>query len=117
MAGLFDGTPLAQPVTCEICNKPLADCQCPRDGAGDVCQPRDQQARVRREKRSGKWVTVIYGLNASATNLNDLAKKLRSKCAAGGSVREDGVEIQGDHRDALVKHLKTLGYPAKPSGG
>lgn len=117
MAGLFDGTPLARPVTCEICKLPLADCTCPRDASGQVCPPRDQLARVRREKRHGKWVTVVTGLDAAATDLSALAKKLRARCAAGGTVREDGIEIQGDHRDALVTYLKSLGYPAKPSGG
>ena len=82
-----------------------------------MCLPKDQDARVRREKRRGKWVTVVTGLDPAATDLKQLAKDLKAKCASGGSVTDDGVEVQGDHRDAIVTYLKTLGYPAKPSGG
>ncbi len=115
--GLFDGTSLQRPVTCEACGKPVAECGCPRDKVGRVCLPKDQPARVQREKRNGKWVTVITGLNSHATDLKTLAKLLRATCAAGASLREDGVEVQGDHRDRLVQMLKEMGYPAKASGG
>ncbi len=117
MPGLFDGTPLERPVTCTKCGLALPDCRCPRDEAGQVCTPADQQARVRREKRNGKYVTVITGLSAQATDLAELAKRLRRQFATGGTTRADGVEIQGDHREAVVALLKTMGYPAKAAGG
>lgn len=115
--GLIDGTSLEQPVTCERCDKPLDDCTCPRDATGEVLAPADQPARVQREKRRGKWVTVVSGLDASATDLPALLKKFKNMCSAGGAKRDDGIEIQGDHRDRIVDELKKLGYPAKPSGG
>ncbi|XAL98574.1 translation initiation factor [Phycisphaeraceae bacterium D3-23] len=115
--GLFDGTSLERPTTCASCGKALAQCACPRDAQGDVCTPKQQDARVRREKRRGKWVTVVYQLDPSATDLKALAKQLKNKCSAGGSVTDDGVEVQGDHRDRVVEYLKSLGYPAKPAGG
>jgi translation initiation factor 1 (eIF-1/SUI1) len=37
--------------------------------------------------------------------------------AAGGAVKGDTVEIQGDHRESLVARLRELGYPAKVAGG
>lgn len=117
MPGLFAGTSLEQPVTCEACRRPLADCACTRDASGKLCRPSDQDARVRREKRRGKWVTVVYQLDPSATDLKALAKTLKSKCSAGGAVTGDGVEVQGDHRDKIVDLLKAMGYPAKASGG
>lgn len=117
MSGLFDGSSLEQPVTCSACHKPADGCVCPRDRSGAVCLPKDQYARVRREKRRGKWVTVVTGLDGHATDLKQLAKDLKAKCASGGSVTDDGLEIQGDHRDKLVLHLQALGYPAKPAGG
>lgn len=117
MAGLFDGSPLQQPVTCAQCGKAVADCACPRDAAGEVCRPQDQPARVRREKRRGKWVTVVYQLDPQATDLKALAKRLKNACSAGGAVTADGVEVQGDHRDQVVQLLRADGYPAKPAGG
>ncbi len=121
MPGFFHGTPLERPVTCSRCERPLAECTCPRDAKGDLCPPSQQNARVRREKRAGRFVTVITGLDPDATDLAALAKELRTKLATGGSVTkikgESAVEVQGDHRDRVVEFLKSLGYPAKPSGG
>ncbi|MBB6428877.1 translation initiation factor [Algisphaera agarilytica] len=115
--GLFDGTALEQPVTCEHCSEAVADCACPRDGSGAVCRPQDQPARVQREKRRGKWTTVVRGLDAQATDLPALLKQIKKTCSAGGTVTADGLEVQGDHRDRLVEMLKAKGYPAKPAGG
>jgi len=117
MAGLFDGTSLERPVTCEACGQPMDDCQCPRDAAGHVCRPRDQDARVRREKRRGKWVTVVTGLDPQATDLKAMSSKFRAACSAGGTVTADGIEVQGDHRDRIVQVLCEMGYPAKAAGG
>lgn len=117
MAGLFDGTALEQPVTCEQCKQPMADCRCARDGQGQVCSPSDQPARVQREKRRGKWVTVVSGLDPVASDRKALLKQFKNQCSAGGAVRDDGFEIQGDHRDRIVAAMKEMGYPAKASGG
>jgi translation initiation factor 1 len=118
MPGLFAGTPLERPVTCDVCGKTLAECRCPRNAAGRVVLPSDQDARVRRERRSsGKTVTVIAGLDPVATDLAGLLKQLKSSCAAGGGVSEGCIEIQGDHRDRIVELLRKLGYKAKPAGG
>jgi len=121
MAGLFDGTSLERPVTCERCERPLDECECPRDASGEILLPRDQPARVQREKRRGKQVTVISGLDPEATDLRALLKDLRGRLGAGGTIAGDGadavIEVQGDHADRLVALLKERGYPAKRSGG
>lgn len=95
----------------------MTDCACPRDATGEVCRPSDQPARVRREKRRGKWLTVVYQLDPQATDLKALAKKMKQQCSAGGSATDDGIEVQGDHRDKIVKTLIQMGYPAKAAGG
>ena len=115
--GLFDGTSLEQPVTCEVCGETTEQCACPRDADGKVLLPRDQPARVQREKRRGKWVTVISGLDPSASDLPTMLKQFKQRCATGGGLRDDGFELQGDHRNVLVEQLKQMGYPAKPAGG
>ena len=118
MSGLFDGTPLERPVTCAACEKPLAQCACPRDESGAILLPKDQPARVRREKRrKGKTVTVITGLNPVASDLDAILARLKSTCAAGGSISAGEIEIQGDHRERVLSILRDLGYPAKLSGG
>lgn len=116
MPGLFAGTPLERPVTCESCGKELAACTCPRSASGKALRPQDQPARVQRERRGGgKTVTVVSGLDPAVTG--DMLKRFKTACAAGGGVTDGKVEIQGDHPDRIVEILRGLGYPAKASGG
>lgn len=117
MPGLFAGTSLEQPVTCAVCGQPTDACGCPRDAVGNVCRSQDQPARVQREKRRGKWTTVVLGLDPAASDLPAMFKVVKKQCSAGGTVTAYGFEVQGDHRDRLVDWLKAQGYPAKPAGG
>jgi translation initiation factor 1 len=81
--------------------------------------PAQQNLRVQasRKGRKGKTVTVIMGLQANAETLADLLKQLKSQCGAGGTVKDQEIEIQGDHAQKLVQVLSKLGYKAKVSGG
>lgn len=120
MSGLFSGTPLERPVTCERCGRTHAACTCPRGRDGRVLDPKDQPVRVRREKRAGKVMTVVGGLSPRSERTNDLPamlKQLKAALGAGGTLLDDGFEVQGDHRDRLVEHFRQLGYPAKAAGG
>lgn len=75
--------------------------------------------RVSRETagRGGKGVTVITGLPLAGPALEELAGRLKRSCGAGGGVRGDRIELQGEHRDRLVAELAKLGYDAKRAGG
>ncbi len=118
MSGLFDGTSLERPVTCPACDKSLDECACPRNAAGNISRPKDQHVRVGREKRrKGKIVTVVSGLDPVASNLGDILRQLKSACAAGGTISDGRIEIQGDHREKALVILRDHGYPAKATGG
>jgi translation initiation factor 1 len=117
MSSLFDGTPLERPVTCERCGAPLSACACPRNAAGEITLPANQEAPVRREKRGGKVVTVVTGLDPHATDLAALLQELRTALGAGGTVKGGVLELQGDHRDVVVERLRAGGYPARVAGG
>jgi translation initiation factor 1 len=75
--------------------------------------------RVSRETkgRKGKGVTVVTGLPLSDVELAELAGELKRRCGSGGTAKHGVVEIQGDHRDAVVAELRSRGYDAKRSGG
>jgi translation initiation factor 1 len=77
-----------------------------------------QQLRVWLESnnRGGKKVTIIRGYQGSASDLIDLAKKLKSNLGTGGSVKDGEVIIQGDFRDSVIAHLEKEGYKAKKAG-
>ena len=79
--------------------------------------PDDGVVRVLREKggRGGKTVTVVRGLPAHV--LEETASDLKRQCGAGGAVKADTVEIQGDHRDKVVARLGAKGFRVKLAGG
>jgi translation initiation factor 1 len=62
-------------------------------------------------------VTVITGIPASATEIITLAQQLKKLCGSGGTVKEDTIEIQGDHLDKIQTKLTELGFKVKRSGG
>jgi translation initiation factor 1 len=72
-----------------------------------------QVIKIRLDKRKfGKEVTVIEGLSGNKNELKQLAKKLKSRLATGGTVKEGRIELQGDHRHRVREILiKELGYP------
>ncbi len=81
--------------------------------------PNQQDLRVQasRKGRKGKTVTVITGFQAQPETLTKLLKQLKNQCGSGGTVKENTLEIQGDHTQKLVQVLTQLGYKAKISGG
>lgn len=85
--------------------------------------PGQQDLRIMRDAkgRKGKMVTVVNGFVLRESELEALAKNLKTLCGAGGTVKtENGIqaiEIQGDHRDKIAEKLKALGYKVKFAGG
>ncbi|MBW2243671.1 MAG: translation initiation factor [Deltaproteobacteria bacterium] len=82
----------------------------PRDEAAVIAN--DGVVRVRRETkgRGGKTVTAISGVPLPEPELRDLAKDLKRRCGTGGALKDNVIEIQGDHRDTLVAELEARGY-------
>ena len=80
---------------------------------------REQNLKVQasRKGRKGKTVTVIAGFQVKPETLADLLKQLKTQCGTGGTVKDNEIEIQGDHTQKLVQILTQLGYKAKISGG
>jgi translation initiation factor 1 len=101
---------------CPNCRRAVRECVCPK-GAPGAAAP--SAVRVGRETkgRAGMGVTVITGLPLAGAEIEALAGDLKRRCGSGGTVRGGVIEIQGDHRDAIVAALIKLGWPAKKSGG
>lgn len=82
--------------------------------------PSNQQnlrVQASRKGRKGKTVTIISGFQTQPETLTKLLKQLKNQCGTGGAVKDDTLEIQGDHTQKLLEILIQLGYKAKVSGG
>jgi translation initiation factor 1 len=73
--------------------------------------------RIERKGRAGKSVSVIEGLPLSRKEQEGLLKQLKAKQGTRGTFTDTSIEIQGDHRDALMALLEGMGHRAKRSGG
>ena len=105
---------------CPECQKPVSKCICKKKKPKPLPETKqDGVIRIRREVkgRKGKTVTAIYGFQFDQSNLKALAKQLKQQCGTGGSVKDDMIIIQGDHRETLMKLLKAQGHNVKLSGG
>jgi translation initiation factor 1 len=73
--------------------------------------------RLERKGRGGKCVTLIEGLSLSAKDRECLLKQFKTQMGTGGVLKDNTLEIQGDHRDAIMAILQDRGYKPKRSGG
>lgn len=101
---------------CPGCGLSAGACRCKKQAA---LPKGDGVARVSRSTkgRGGKCVSLVTGLPLEGDELGRLAKQLKQKCGAGGTVKDGEIEIQGDHRTLIVNELKALGYKVKLAGG
>ncbi|NEO29167.1 MAG: translation initiation factor [Symploca sp. SIO3C6] len=81
--------------------------------------PHQQNLRVQasRKGRKGKTVTVISGFQSQPETLSKLLKQLKAQCGSGGTIKDDTLEIQGEHAQKLLQILTQMGYKVKISGG
>jgi len=102
---------------CPECGAPAAACRCRPAPTPQVAG--DGIVRVGRETkgRKGTGVTVVTGLPLDAAGIKALSKELKQRCGSGGTVRPDGIELQGEHRDQVVAFLEMKGWKVKRAGG
>lgn len=62
------------------------------------------------KKKFGKVYTVISGLDQKEIDLKELTKKLKNKFACGGSMKNNVIELQGNHKQKIKPFLITEGF-------
>ena len=102
---------------CPDCGAADSECRCQTLSAEHVWG--DGRVRVSRQTkgRKGKAVTLVEGLAMTSAELEQTAKRLKTRCGSGGAVKDGVIEIQGDQRQTVVAWLHEQGITAKLAGG
>ena len=88
---------------CPKCGLPLQACVC------EEIAKTEQRIHVRTEKkRFGKLITIASGFQG--VDLKTVAKSLKQTLACGGTIKDNTVELQGDHSKAIKPALINLGF-------
>jgi translation initiation factor 1 len=91
---------------CSTCGLPKDLCVC-----GEI-EKEQQRIRIRLETRKfGRSNTIVDGMDDRNSNLANLAQKLKSFCACGGTSKNGQIMLQGDHRERVREFLIKMGYP------
>jgi len=92
---------------CPKCGLPLDLCVC------EAIAKEEQRIQVRIVKRRfGKLTTLVEGFDTSI-DIREVSKKLKSKLACGGTVKDKTIELQGDHKAKVKKELIAMGFNAQ----
>jgi len=71
----------------------------------------EQKITVRTEKRRyGKVTTMVSGFDKSI-DIKTTAKALKAELACGGTVKDNVIELQGNHKKQVKPILVKLGFP------
>ena len=60
--------------------------------------------------RGGKKVTIVERFSGTEDEMKELGKELKRHCGTGGSIVDEEILVQGDHRKKIKDYLRKLGY-------
>jgi translation initiation factor 1 len=90
---------------CPVCGLPEELCMCE-----EIAREQQQIKIYSMKRRYGKIVTIIEGIDSSDIDLDDLARKLKTRCASGGTVKDGKIELQGEHKRKVEQVLNEMGF-------
>jgi translation initiation factor 1 len=84
-----------------------------QEGESETTLPVEKQrlrVKLDTKQRAGKVVTLVEGFSGTHEDLQALGKKLKTKCGAGGTMKDGLIMIQGDYKEKIINWLKDWGY-------
>lgn len=79
----------------------------------EILEPEKHFLHFRKERRSGKVVTMVGLFQIDEDNMKDLLKSLKKSLGTGGTVRGNYLEFQGEIQEKLKKELEKRNFRLK----
>lgn len=90
---------------CTTCGLPKELCVC------ESIAKETQKIKVYIEKKKfNKMYTIVEGIDAKEIDMKETAKKLKSKLACGGTIKNGKIELQGEHKQRVRDFLIQIGF-------
>lgn len=90
---------------CSTCGLPKELCVC------ESIAKESQKITVAIEKKKfGKKYTVVFGIDDKEIDLKELTRKLKSQLSCGGTIKDNKIELQGDHKARIKALLINAGF-------
>lgn len=90
---------------CPMCGLVKELCVC------EIIAKESQKILVYIEKKKfNKNYTIVEGIDKKEIDLKELAKKLKSSLACGGTIKDGKIELQGEHLQKTKKILIEHGF-------
>lgn len=89
---------------CPKCGLPMPACVC-----GEIAKTQTTIKVSTEKRRFGKISTMISGFD-NGVDVKDIAKKLKAKRACGGTVKNNIIELQGNHKGFIKPILVKEGF-------
>jgi len=88
---------------CPKCGLPRQTCIC------EEIAKSEQRITITLDKRKfGKLITVVSGVEKNS--LKEISKQLKNELACGGTVKDNKIELQGDHSKKIVQAFAKIGF-------
>jgi len=90
---------------CPKCGLPKDICTC------ETLVKEKEKIKIYAEKRRfGKLTTVVSGISKDI-DIKKILKDLKTKLACGGTIKNNEIELQGNHKSKVKEILIKLGFP------
>lgn len=81
----------------------------------EIIPPQQQLIHVKLDTKmlAGKKATIVSGFEGSMEAVEELLKKIKTRCGTGGSLKDGLLIIQGDFVQQVKNMLAEAGYQVK----
>jgi len=92
---------------CDKCGLPEALCVCET-----IAKEKEKIRVYTMRRRYGKFITLVEGI-AKDADPKSVLKELKTKLACGGTIKNNTIELQGNHKEKVKGILVKLGFPGE----